>query len=124
MTDQQKNIGTRIVETKARSFKNWSIALGIVLVAALAGYYGIQAMASTSNGGLKASGTIEATTAHRPIAMMLEQFHVVAPDRLHVLDALAGRRGGNGRQRDARSGVGRGPGQRDTRGERSQHERG
>ena len=36
MTDQQKNIGTRIVETKARSLKSWSIALGIVLVAALA----------------------------------------------------------------------------------------
>ena len=36
MTDQQKNIGSKNVELKARSFKGWSIVLGIVLVVALA----------------------------------------------------------------------------------------
>ncbi|MGE5072421.1 MAG: biotin/lipoyl-binding protein, partial [Anaerolineae bacterium] len=40
------------------------IIVAIVLVAVVAGYFGIHATASTSSGALKASGTIEATTVN------------------------------------------------------------
>ncbi|HEX8992292.1 MAG TPA: biotin/lipoyl-binding protein, partial [Anaerolineales bacterium] len=36
----------------------------VLVVIVVAGYYGLRSMASTGNNGLKASGTIEATTVN------------------------------------------------------------